>query len=689
MNNLGKLQQKMKTFLLLLMVIMQTCCLFGQVTKADISAALPVELKHPYLFFNEKEKAEILSRINDDPESKEIYGSLVVEANRMLYTPLEKFPLQSDHPRYDSDGKYDKQIREYSKSAKTLAFLYQLTGEIKYAQKSFVFADALAGLSSWVIKAHEFSIIYDRVWPWNKIMNDDQVVFNYDIRSTSVGIDISMVYDWCYDAFTKRQRDRLRNALYEKVILPVRNNYDYQWWATSYKCNWCGLCFSGLGVASLALLTEDSSLTDVVAESYNRIGLFLSKLGVDGGWQEGRGYWGYGMGGTIYFMESLRKLTHGKYNLLLHERIQKAPVDFALYGLTGDFGDGNGRPVGSTYLINKLVERTSNGEGAWYRNHILKNGKSIFDLIWPRPEVKEIVPKIPSKHFRSIDWAFMRSDFTNPENVTIACKAGNNDDPHHGHLDVGQFLVYWQNKYFIKDLGSFPYDEQYFTKDRWDYAHASSRGHNLIFVNDEQQKSAKYKDQKWELGLGGRILDFRTSCSRDYTLMDPSEAYAGDHLKQWRRHIVLEKPNITLILDEVSCLPGSEIEARFFPGVENVEIRKTFTLLSDDEGYKMAVIPVCSEPVVTGNGKLPFLPVKKEVEMQLLPYFNSKVNATKQITILATLILPVNNITEGDQIVKSIKYNDQENGLGLSFKANSNAHSFNFIKVDEGLLLNK
>lgn len=674
--------------LLLLFIVVPFACLNAQVTKQHINEALPVELKHPYLFFNEQGKKDILARIGKDPESKKIYDRLVVEANRMMYAPIEAFPPQTEHPRYDSDGKFDQQIGTYAYSADALAFLYQLTGEKAYAQKAFEFANALAGLPSWMISAHQFPVIYDRVWPWNALLRDDQVVFSYDIQSSIIGVDMALVYDWCYDAFNKRQRDRIRNALYEKVILPVRNNYDYQWWATSYKCNWCGICFSGLGVASLALLTEDPSLTDVVAESYNRIGLLLNELGEDGAWKEGRGYWSYGMSETVYFMESVRNLTQGKFNLLAHERIQKAPVDFALYGLTGAFGDGNGNPVGPTFLINKLVEQTSNGEGAWYRNHVLKEGTSIFDLIWPRPDVKETRPSVASKYFKSIDWAFMRSDFENPNHVTIACKAGFTDDPHHGHLDIGQFIVYWQNKYFIKDLGSFDYDAQYFTGARWDYLYASSKGHNLISVNGEQQRSEKHKDQPWEQGFGGKILDFRTSGSRDYTLMDPSKAYPGEYLKKWRRHIVLEKPDITLVLDEVSSLPGSEIEARFFPGVENIEIKKGYTLLSDNQGNAMAVFPVCAEKIAIGKEQLPFLPVKKDKSVEWVPYFNSKVIAKNSTTQLVTLIVPVKNNNEGDKIENNIVCTQLKDGaFRVSLKYKNKDYTFHFHKTADGLVL--
>ena len=47
----------------------------------------------------------------------------------------------------------------------------------------------------------------------------------------------------------------------------------------------------------------------------------------------------------------------------------------------------------------------------------------------------------------------MRSDFSSTDKVVVAGKAGKNDDPHHGHLDIGHFVVYWNKEYYIRDLG--------------------------------------------------------------------------------------------------------------------------------------------------------------------------------------------------------------------------------------------
>lgn len=688
MNNLKinkSLQFSVSFILGILLLVPSTAS--GQ-RKMDPDWRPSVKLEHPYLFFNKTEKSEIIARTQQTKEGREIMDQLRKESNRFLYTPIEPAPPQSKNPRYESDGKFDSRFSNYRHGMLTLAFMYQMTEDDRYAQKAFEFAEAICDLPQWIIKAHEFNIIYDRVWPWNAINSDDQVVFNYDIRTGDVASEMGMVYDWLYPALSKKQRDRIRGALLENAILLARNNYDYHWWATSYKCNWNGICFAGLGISAMALLTEDSSLIDVVKETYNRTELFLNELGDDGGWQEGRGYWAYGMRASIFFMESIRRLSEDKYDLFKHPKLQKHPVDFALYGLTGYFGDGTGAVVGSTHLINKLTAETGNTDAAWYRANMMKQGNDIFDLIWPVPDVEPIAPKVASRHFSTIDWAFLRSDFTNPDNVTVACKAGYNDDPHHGHLDIGQFSVYWQNQYFITDLGmgKYYYDEKYFNEARWTYAIASSIGHNVVFVNGEEQIVAKHKNEPWIDGIGGKILDFRTSPELDYTLMDPSNAYPKEELKAWRRHLVLDKPDVVLVLDEVKSQPGSIIEARFHPDVDMI-VQDDITLLTGNKGKIMAIIPISKSKMESGRHA--YLPVRANADLTWIPYVSSLITAQNENSIIAHIVLPVDDLEQAIIIKKSISFGKSGQNQELSFTYNGEGYSYRFEQGTEGLALKK
>ena len=166
---------------------------YSQVTKSDIDKAIDVSsLKHPYLYFTEAEKPALLQRIKNDQESNDIFRKLKAEANMWLQMPVDNdIPIQGKNTRagwseYDRDGKYSKYWNTNRNNAFDLAFLYQMTGEQKYADKAFEFADAFCDLTTWTQRAHEFPIIYSRVMPWN-VPDDQSILILITIMETQEG----------------------------------------------------------------------------------------------------------------------------------------------------------------------------------------------------------------------------------------------------------------------------------------------------------------------------------------------------------------------------------------------------------------------------------------------------------------------------------------------------------------------
>lgn len=690
---------KIKYISILLVFTLASTQAFSQVVKEDIDKAIDIpSLQHPYLYFTEEEKPTLIERIKTDPESNDIFRQLQAEAKMWLQMPVDmNIPIQGKNTRagwseYDRDDKYARYYNTNRNNAFHLAFLYQMTGDQKYADKAFEFADAFCDLTTWTQRAHEFPIIYSRIMPWN--VPDDQVNFNFDHYNGDAGRMMAAVYDWLYTALNQAQRDRIRGALLEKVVTRVRGDYEFHWWATAYRCNWCGVCNSGVGLTGLALLTEHPQLTDIVAESYNRINSMFNELGVDGGWQEGGGYWNYGVHTSTFFADALKRLTKSKYNLFENKRLKNNPVTFPLYiSLPGNrslnFEDsGGGSLIGSAHLINKLAVETNSKEAAWYRNEFMGNGNDIFDIIWQRPELVAKPPKSSSIHFRTIDWWVMRSDFKDKTKVLVAGKAGMNDDPHHGHLDIGQFVVYWQGEYFIQDLGRAGYDEKYFDEARFDYPEASSVGHNVVYVNGEKQISGKYYKQPYDYNVGGEVVEFRSSEKLDYVLMNPTNAYPKKELKEWRRHVLLDKPQITVIVDEVKANPGSEIEVRFHPGVD-FSIEEDFVLLEGKEG-KMALIPMVVPKFKIRPGKHASQFVNATKDFLWIDYFGTVVKSKEEKTVVVTIILPVSGADEAQSIVdsKEIRF-DSSGNLTLSFSQEGEKYNFDFSNSKEGLTLKK
>lgn len=108
-------------------------------------------------------------------------------------------------------------------------------------------------------------------------------------------------------------------------------------------------------------------------------------------------------------------MSGGKIDLFDTEGL-KHPADFALFGLTGSFNDGEAAgPIGTSYHYNKLVEESQDPTAMYYLETYLNGdhrAKNMWELIWPRPtDIPAVKPSEASKYFPSIDWAFMRRDF--------------------------------------------------------------------------------------------------------------------------------------------------------------------------------------------------------------------------------------------------------------------------------------
>lgn len=655
--------------------------------------AISDNLNHPYLYFSAEEVPELRKRVEEDEVCRDIYKRLLAEGRRLLSTEVEEIPPREDrNPRFTGDWSFHRYIDRNRDNALVLAFLFQLTGETQYAEKAFEFAEAVCDVTHWEDRAHQFPIIYSRVMPWN--VPDDQVVFNYDLYSGHTAHAIAVVYDWIYNWLDVRKRDRIRGALLEKAILRVRGNWDYHWWAHAYRCNWVAHCASGVGMASLALLKEDPQLIDVVAESYNRIWKTFDEIGIDGGWQEGTGYSRDIFEWAVKYGAPLKRITNGKYTLLDHPRIQEHPASFLLWTLLPpdqkvNFGDTGHSVIRKSAVFNVLAEETGSPEAAWYAKHICASDRdSLWDIIFPLTKVEPALPEMKSRHFRTIDYVVMRSSFTDTETVTLASKAGRHTDPHHGHLDCGDWGVHWRGESYIRGIGNIPYDQKCFDDVRWTYPQAGSDGQNVIFVNGEKQVPGKWRGKPMDESIGGDVLEYRYGDNLEYMVMDGTNAYPRKELKGWRRHFILDKPTVTVVLDEIKTARGATIESRVHPiGEIEVPDDNAYLLLKGERGM-MALISIADDPVKYVPDRHGYLPIQQNAEFRWIPYVDTELAASKTKTILSTIVLPVENAAEARAVSESVKRSVGNDGsLTLSFTANEQTHTYRYERTNDGLVL--
>jgi len=143
----------MRPFLAALCLVFAVTGAATAVTPADISSALAKNLAHPYLYFTDAEEPAILARIETEPARRAQFDRMLAEANRLLYTPVTEPKPENRDSRFDLASDFLSVTGGYRSAAVTLAFVYQMTGEEKYAKKSFEFAKELCELRTWVMRA--------------------------------------------------------------------------------------------------------------------------------------------------------------------------------------------------------------------------------------------------------------------------------------------------------------------------------------------------------------------------------------------------------------------------------------------------------------------------------------------------------------------------------------------------------
>jgi hypothetical protein len=262
----------------------------------------------------------------------------------------------------------------------------------------------------------------------------------------------------------------------------------------------------------------------------------------------------------------------------------------------------------------------------------------------------------------------MQTSFTDENTVTIVCKAGKNDDPHHGHLDCGQFIVNYKDNNFISEPAKAEYDLYYFAKERWDYVQASSAGHNVVSVNGEHQIPAKVKDQPWKENIGTDIDEFYTSEEQDYVVMKNLEqAYPGREMKSWERKIVLQKPFVTVVIDKIGSEKNAEIRSRIHPG-GSLDMKEQYYTITSEKGDVMAVVPFSNQQITMQKHRHASLRTHEFSRFQWIPYVDTYAEAETSQTIIGYLIFPFSGEAETGQIIQSVNLQkNRGNDVTLSY----------------------
>jgi hypothetical protein len=491
-------------------------------------AETPYVKSHPRLFLNREELTSLKAKTRH-PQMKELWGSVVSACESYLQKPS---PRQTD---FDGWAFTLTAAREAITRMEYLSFAYLMTEDVRYAEKAK-------------------SILRDTLeWNWH----EEGVSQALDVGELCKGT--ATCYDWLYNYMKSEERETVRRAIADKGARWLYGeSTGGARWGEDYRYNWCAVTHGGLGVAGLAFLGEHSEAAKWVALARRQISNYLDSGGDNGGWGEGSGYWTYGTGYAVLFVEALRRVTGDD---LYSHRFLRATLYFPLYCLmpsrkgSVNFADSTYREMNAqTTLMLRFASQYRNGYAQWFAETLhpwgsIGGGYGPWNFLWYDETVKATDPSsLPSSiRFLGLDWVIMRSGW-GQDDILFALRSG----PwwNHGHADLNSFILEAYGERLAVDLGRGAYSQDYFSTGL-DY-HVTSDGHNTILVDGEGQLNPTQLDESTPPAT---IQDFFTSSGFDYTVSDASQSY-GSKLNKFLRHIVFVKPYYFVMLDDLSS--GSE-----------------------------------------------------------------------------------------------------------------------------------
>jgi hypothetical protein len=211
----------------------------GNVAAAEQGAAIPIppaaailaRLRpgHPRLLATAEDFAQLKERVNADATLKRWHARLVARAGRILREPPSRYEIPDGLRLLDTSRRMVDRVY-------TLALLYRLDGDRRYADRAWLELAAAAQFKDW--NPRHF----------------------LDTAEMTHGFAIG--YDWLYDVWSDEQRATLRRAMVEKGLRPgvesYRSHPSYGWWTTA-KHNWNQVCNGGLGLGSPASFSTTRS----------------------------------------------------------------------------------------------------------------------------------------------------------------------------------------------------------------------------------------------------------------------------------------------------------------------------------------------------------------------------------------------------------------------------------------------
>ncbi|RAP74734.1 heparinase II/III domain-containing protein [Paenibacillus montanisoli] len=456
--------------------------------------------------------------------------------------------------------------------------------------------------SSWVVSAHNF--IYEPEPVNGERTLPDMDIPTLDIFAGETGMTLALVFYLLKDRLDQIEPlvcRRIKRELKRRIIDPFLTRYDYWWMGYSDRRdmnNWNPWCVVNSLTCILFCEEDDDLRKRGIVRAMDMLDYYLQGIDEDGGIDEGATYWGRSCGMLLEGLSLVDYATNGTIQTYQEPKLRNF-TDYIRKLYIGkdyvvNFADGSARCNPAAEIIYTAGMRMNDarlaGFGAFCFNYQLEQNifptQSLSRAMASIGNAEHLLLKAQSVQFEretfieSLGIMVARESEQADKGLFLCVKAGSNGDSHN-HNDVGHYVVFYNARPILIDIGVEVYSREFFGPNRYDIWTMKSQYHNLPTINGvTQHAGAEYRAEQ---------VDYHATAHIASLSMDISKAYLAEaNMKHYNRHVSLDRTRQHIIIhDQYELIQNHSLTHHLITPCEVKLTEEGLLFLSDDDRVKM------------------------------------------------------------------------------------------------------
>ncbi|NDC73830.1 hypothetical protein EBZ70_00740 [bacterium] len=401
-----------------------------------------------------------------------------------------------------------------------------------------------------------------------------------------------------FDALNPIIAERIEVEMNRRVFVPYLERNDFWWFGFDDKFvnNWNPWINCNVLQAALLMEKDGGRRAKIAHKAMRSIDKYLNYVKSDGWCDEGPSYWKVAGAKVFSLLDNLYLATDGKVNVFQNELIKNLGK-YSYNAYIGDdyyvnFADAAAKNYFDPELIFRWGEVAGDKKMMGFASFLARRSSYVGN-----EKITAFTPWEPlQSHFWFADNQIGggRDSAETSRGLYFVAKGGHNNESHN-HNDIGNFLLFRDNKPFLIDAGKLYYTKHSFGNLRYTFWPTRSDYHNVPNINGvEQAPGEQFRAKQTQLQGDDQRVRFS---------LDIAGAYpATASVASWQRTIILERGKYLLLRDTyvltefkttsyLNFLTGCEMTQKS-PGV--VELRNEDSAI--EVQYDPAVVEASFEP---------------------------------------------------------------------------------------------